>query len=116
MNKIKIKKITRILSIFHSLSNEDLDFFCLNANDESIQIFLEVIFNLITNENISKRVKDKDLFESVRAKMKNNKKKWQSTIKSRNNKSKVKFIRQQIGTGILDDICSLIIPIIITLL
>ena len=98
------------------LSNEDLDFFCLNANDESIQIFLEVIFNLITNENISKRVKDKDLFESVRAKMKNNQKKWKATIKSRNNKSKVNFIRRQIGTGILDDICTLIIPIIITLL
>ena len=88
----------------------------MNANDESIQIFLEVIFNLITNENISKRVKDKDLFESVRAKMKNNQKKWKATIKSRNNKSKVSFIRRQIGTGILDDICALIIPIIITLL
>ena len=88
----------------------------MNANDESIQIFLEVIFNLITNENISKRVKDKDLFESVRANMKNNQKKWKATIKSRNNKSKVSFIRRQIGTGILDDICALIIPIIITLL
>ena len=98
------------------MSNEDLNFFCLNANDESIQIFLEVIFNLITNENISKRVKDKDLFESVRAKMKNNQKKWKATINSRNNKSKVNFIRRQIGTGILDDICDLIIPIIISLL
>ena len=116
MNKKKIKKISRVLSIFHSLSNEDLDFFCLNANDESIQLFLEVIFNLITNENLSKRVEDKDLFENVRAKMKNNKKKWQSTIKTRDNKLKVNFIRQQNGTGILDDICKLIIPIIITLL
>jgi hypothetical protein len=48
--------------------------------------------------------------------MKNNQKKWKATIKSRNNKSKVSFIRRQIGTGILDDICALIIPIIITLL
>ena len=37
-------------------------------------------------------------------------------IKSRNNKSKVNFIRKQIGSGVLDDICMLIIPIILTLL
>ena len=108
--------MSRVLSIFHSLSNEDLDFFCLNANDQSIQLFLEVIFNLVTNENLSRRVENKDLFETVRTKMKNNKKKWLSAIKSRNNRYKVNFIRKQIGTGILDNICSLIIPIILTLL
>ena len=55
MNKKKIKKILSVLSIFQSLNNEDLDYFCLNSNDESMKLFLEVIFNLITNEKISKR-------------------------------------------------------------
>jgi hypothetical protein len=116
MNKKKIKKISNVLSIFHSLNNEDLDYFCLNANDESIKLFLEVIFNLITNEKISERATDKNLFETVRGKMRNNKKKWCSIIKSKNNKSKVNFIRKQIGSGILADISSLIIPILLTLI
>ena len=74
MNKKKIKKISRVLSIFQSLNHEDLDYFCSNASDESIKLFLEVIFNLITNEKISERVSDKNLFETVRRKMKDNKK------------------------------------------
>ena len=116
MNKKKIKKISSVLSIIHSLNDKDLDYFCLNANDESIKLFLEVIFNLISNEKISERVTDKNLFEIVRGKMRNNKKKWCSIIKSKNNKSKVNFIRKQIGTGILADISSLIIPILLTLI
>ena len=116
MNKTKIKKISNVLSIFQSLNNEDLDYFCLNSNDESMKLFLEVIFNLITNEKISKRVKDKNLLESVRGKMRSNKKKWCSIIKSKNNKSKVTFIRKQIGSGILADISTLIIPILLTLI
>jgi len=116
MNKKKIKKISRVLSIFQTLNHEDLDYFCKNAGDESIKLFLEVIFNLITNEKISERVTNKKLFETVRGKMKNNKKKWCSVIKSKNNKSKVSFIRRQIGSGILADISSLIIPILLTLI
>jgi hypothetical protein len=116
MNKKKLQKISRVLSIFKSLNGDDLDFFCLNANNESIQIFLEVVYNLISNESLFERVENKVLFESVRNAMKNNKKKWCSIIKSRNNKSKVNFIRKQIGSGVLDDICMLIIPIILTLL
>ena len=116
MNKKKIKKISRVLSIFQTLNHEDLDYFCKNAGDESIKLFLEVIFNLITNEKISERVTNKKLFETVRGKMKNNKKKWCSVIKSKSNKSKVSFIRRQIGSGILGDISSLIIPILLTLI
>ena len=51
-----------------------MDYFCKNAGDESIKLFLEVTFNLITNEKISERVTNKKLFETVRGKMKNNKK------------------------------------------
>jgi len=116
MNKKKIKKISRVLSIFQSLNHEDLDYFCSNASDESIKLFLEVIYNLITNEKISERVSDKNLFETVRRKMKDNKKKWCSIVKSKNTKSKVSFIRKQIGSGILADISSLIIPILLTLI
>ena len=115
MNKTKIKKISNVLSIFQSLNNEDLDYFCLNSNDESMKLFLEVIFNLITNEKISKRVKDKNLLEMVQGKMRG-KKKWCSIIKSKNNKSRVTFIRKQIGSGILADISSLVIPILLTLI
>ena len=115
MNKKKIKKISNVLSIFQSLNNEDLDYFCLNSNDESMKLFLEVIFNLITNEKISERVKDKNLLESVRGKMKN-KKKWCSIIKSKNNKARVTFIRKQIGSGILADISSLVFPILLALI
>ena len=93
-----------------------MDYFCSNASDESIKLFLEVIFNLITNEKISERVSDKNLFETVRRKMKDNKKKWCSIVKSKNTKSKVSFIRKQIGSGILADISSLIIPILLTLI
>ena len=89
-----------------------MDYFCLNASDESIKLFLEVIFNLITNEKISERVSDKNLFETVRRKMKDNKKKWCSIVKSKNTKSTVSFIRKQFGSGILADISSLIIPIL----
>ena len=96
--------------------DDDLDFFCLNANNESIQIFLEVVFNLISNESLFERVENKVLFESVRNAMKNDRKRWCSIIKSRSNKSKVNFILKKIGSGVLDDICMLIIPIIITLL
>ena len=116
MNKKKIKKISHVLSIFQSLNHEDLDYFCLNASDDSIKLFLEVIFNLITNEKISERVTDKNLFETVRRKMKDNNKKWCSIVKSKNAKSKVSFIRKQIGSGILADISSLIIPILLTLI
>ena len=116
MNKTKIKKISNVLSIFQSLNNEDLDYFCLNSNDESMKLFLEVIFNLITNKKISERVKDKNLLESVRGKMKNNKKKWCSIIKSKNNKARVTFIRKQIGSGILADISSLVFPILLALI
>ena len=74
MNKTKIKKISNVLSIFQAVKNVDLDYFCLDSNDESMQLFLEVIFNLITNKKISERVKDKNLIESERGKMKKKKK------------------------------------------
>ena len=65
MNKKKLQKISCVLSIFISLNGDDLDFFCLNANNESIQIFLEVVFNLISNESLFERIENKILFESV---------------------------------------------------
>ena len=71
MNKKKLQKISRVLSIFKSLNGDDLDFFRLNANNESIQIFLEVVFNLISNESLFERVENKVLFESVCNVMKN---------------------------------------------
>ena len=110
MNKTKIKKISNVLSIFQSLNNEDLDYFCLNSNDESMQLFLEVIFNLITNKKISERVKDKNQENEEQ------KKKWCSIIKSKNNKARVTFIRKQIGSGILADISSLVFPILLALI
>ena len=116
MNKKKLQKISRVLSLFKSLNGDDLDFVCLNANNESIQIFLEVVFNLISNESLFERVENKVLFESVRNVMKNDRKRWCAIIKSRSSKSKVYFILKEIGTGVLDDICMLIIPIILTLL
>ena len=61
MNKKKLQKISRVLSIFKSLNGDDLDFFCLNANNESIQIFLEVVFNLISNESLFERVEEKNI-------------------------------------------------------
>ena len=82
MNKKKLQKNSCVLSIFNSLSGDDLDFFCLNSSKETIQIFLEVVYSLISNEFLSEKVKNKTLFESVRAAMKNDKKIWCSVIKS----------------------------------
>ena len=58
MNKKKLQTISRLLSIFKSLNGDDFDFVCLNANNESIQIFLEVVFNLISNESLFERVEN----------------------------------------------------------
>ena len=65
MNKKKIKKISHVLSIFKTLNKEDLIFFCINSSKQTVQIFLEVVFNLITNQKLFEQVEDKELLERV---------------------------------------------------
>lgn len=116
MNKSKLKKISSILNIFQVLNKKDIDFFLSHSSDKAIQLILEIIFNLIFNERVVDKIKDRELLESVRSSMKNNKRKWCDIIKSKNPKTKLRFIRKQTGAGVVLDICSLVLPIIITLL
>lgn len=116
MNKKKIKQISHVLSIFKTLNKEDLHFFCINSSKETVQIFLEVVFNLITNQKLFERVEDKELLERVRDVMRKNKKQWCSMVKSTNDKTKLNFLRRQIGSGVLENIASIVLPIILALL
>ena len=116
MNNKKLRKISHVLSIFKTLSKEDLNFFYENSSKETVQIFLEVVFNQIYNQELSHRVEDKDLLERVRRVMKNKTNNWCTFIKSKNDKSKLNFIHKQIGSGILGDISSIVLPIIFALL
>ena len=88
MNKKKIKKISHVLSIFKTLNKKELIFFGVNSSTEIIQIFLEVVFNLITNQKLFDRGENTDLLEKVRTVMKNHKKRWCTVVKSQNNKIK----------------------------
>ena len=42
----------------------------MNSCKQTVQIFLEVVFNLITNQKLFERVEDKELLERVRDVMK----------------------------------------------
>lgn len=116
MNKSKLKKLLSLLRICKTLNKDDLNFFIQNTSNDSIQLILEVVYNLIFNENLVNRVKNDDLLKSVKSSMTDNRKKWCSVIKSNNVKSKNRFIRTQVGSGVLIDICSLVLPIILTML
>ena len=116
MNKSKLKKLLSLLRICKTLNKDDLNFFIQNTSNDSIQLILEVVYNLIFNENLVNRVKNDDLLKSVKSSMTDNRKKWCSVIKSNNDKSKNRFIRTQVGSGVLIDICSLVLPIILTML
>ena len=116
MNKSKLKKLLSLLRICKTLNKDDLNFFIQNTSNDSIQLILEVVYNLIFNENLVNRVKNDDLLKSVKSSMTDNRKKWCSVIKSDNVKSKNRFIQTQVGSGVLMDICSLVLPIILTML
>ena len=116
MNKSKLKKLLSLLRICKTLNKDDLNFFIQNTSNDSIQLILEVVYNLIFNENLVNRVKNDDLLKSVKLSMTDNRKKWCSVIKSDNVKSKNRFIQTQVGSGVLMDICSLVLPIILTML
>jgi hypothetical protein len=47
--------------------------------------------------------------------MKNNKKQWSSMVKSSNDKTKFNFLRKQIGSGVLENIASIVLPVILAL-
>ena len=72
MNKFKKNKISSVLRIFKSLDKKDLDYFVKNTNAESLQLLLEVVYNLIFNEKLLNRIKDKELLISVKSCMKAN--------------------------------------------
>jgi hypothetical protein len=91
MNESKLKKISTVLRIFKNLDKSDLDFFILNTSNQSIQL----MFNLIFNEGLVSRIKDRGLLENVRASMRD--KKWCSVIKTKNDKTKLNFMRKQIS-------------------
>jgi hypothetical protein len=116
MNNSKLKEISTVLRIFKNLDKKDLDFFILNTSNRSIQLILEIVYNLITNEGLVSRIGDRKLLKNVRTSMLGNKKKWCSVIKSKNEKTKLKFVRNQIGSGVIVSICSLVLPIIIGLI
>ena len=116
MNKSKLKKLLSLLRICKTLNKDDLKIFIQNTSDDSIQLILEVVYNLIFNENLVNRVKNDDLLKSVKSSMTDNSKILCSVIKSNNVKSKIRFIRTQVGSGVLIDICSLVLPIILTML
>ena len=101
---------------FKTVNKEDLNFVCVNSSTETIQIFLEVVFNLITNQKLFDRIENTDLLEKVRNVMKNNKKRWCTVVKSQNNKTKLNFLRKQIGSGVLENIAEIVLPIILALL
>lgn len=116
MNKLKFKKISSVLSIVKRLKPAELDYFILNTNDDTIQIILETIYNLIFNNELINRINNKKLLEKVRASMRDNKNKWCGVVKSKSKKNKRGFIRNQIGGGVITDICSLILPVVLGLL
>ena len=116
MNKFKKNKISSVLRIFKSLDKKDLDYFVKNTNAETLQLFLEVVYNLIFNEKLLNRIEDKELLISVKSCMKANRGRWCTVIKSKSEKSKLKFMREQIGSGIISDISSLILPIVLAIL
>ena len=75
------------------------------------------MFNLITNQKLFDRAENKELLKQVRNVMKNNKtKKWCSMVKSTNDKTKLNFLRKQIGSGVLENIALIVLPIILALL
>ena len=116
MNKLKKNKILSVLRILKSLDKKDLDYFVENTSPESLRLFLEVVHNLIFNDKLLSSINDKDLLNSIKSCMKVNRKKWSSVVKSRSEKSRRRFVRTQIGSGVISDIASLILPIVLAIL